>query len=208
LQAQRVQANHYKGGWRYRIDSPDADISVTGWQIMALRAAKNLGCDVPAERMDMALQFIERCRDPLTGGFAYLPNTMPTPACTGTCILALELCGKQRHHAPESLQAGSFLLKTPLKYQDQHFFYAGYYTAQAMFQLGGNYWKIFRPRLQQELLDHQQHNGSWINNDPIGASYSTAMAILALTVEYRFLPIYQRDEQADPSKDRATPASK
>jgi hypothetical protein len=28
-----------------------------------------------------------------------------------------------------------------------------------------------------------------------GPAYSTAMAILALTVEYRFLPIYQRFEE-------------
>ena len=41
------------------------------------------------------------------------------------------------------------------------------------------------------------------SDDALGASYSTAMAILALTVEYRFLPIYQRDEPADPAKKKA-----
>src|SRR6476469_3814444 len=33
-------------GWRYSIQPVDADMSVTAWQIMALRAAKNVGCDV------------------------------------------------------------------------------------------------------------------------------------------------------------------
>ena len=34
-----------------------------------------------------------------------------------------------------------------------------------------------------------------------GPNYCTAMAILALTVEYRFLPIYQRaEEPADKTK--------
>src|SRR2546421_123342 len=49
LQAQRTE-QAFRGGWRYRVNSPDADISVSGWQILALRAARNLGCDVPAQR--------------------------------------------------------------------------------------------------------------------------------------------------------------
>ena len=32
-----------KGGWRYTPQSSDADTSVTGWQLMALRGAKNIG---------------------------------------------------------------------------------------------------------------------------------------------------------------------
>ena len=34
-------------------------------------------------------------------------------------------------------------------------------------------------------------------DSPIGPSYCTAMAVLALTVEYRFLPIYQRNEERE-----------
>src|SRR5262245_50223009 len=53
LTAQRTtdpRSPHY-GGWRYRVRAMDSDLSVTGWQVMALRAAKNLGCDVPAEKI-------------------------------------------------------------------------------------------------------------------------------------------------------------
>lgn len=202
LQAQRQEKHINKGGWRYRVEGADADISVSGWQIMALRAARNVGCDVPFERVESAMQFIHACREPQSGGFAYLPGSPPSVACTGTCILALELCGKDRHHSREALQAGSYLIKTPTKYNDPHFFYGAYYGAQAMFQLGNNYWNIYRPRLHKELLDNQKSNGGWINNDNVGTSYNTAMAILALTVEYRFLPIYQRDEDADMPKEK------
>ena len=38
-------------------------MSVTGWQLLALRAAKNIGCDVPGERIDMAVEYVLRCRD-------------------------------------------------------------------------------------------------------------------------------------------------
>jgi hypothetical protein len=69
-----------------------------------------------------------------------------------------------------------------------------YYCSQAMFQLGGNYWEYFRPRMHEILLRSQTSTGAW-NVDAHGPSYATAMSVLALTVEYRFLPIYQRGEE-------------
>ena len=196
LQGQRAENSANRGGWRYRLDGNDADMSVSGWQILALRAARNLGCDVPAERIELAMQFVQQCRDTRSGGFCYTPGSSVTNACTGTGVLALELCGKERHHSREALLGGSYLLKNPLRYDEPHFFYSAYYSSQAMFQLGNNYWNIFRPQLHKLLLDSQQRNGSWLNNDPNGTSFSTALATLALTVEYRLLPIYQRDEES------------
>ncbi|MBY0522307.1 MAG: terpene cyclase/mutase family protein [Gemmataceae bacterium] len=198
LKAQRTQGIHM-GGWRYRITTLDSDISVTGWQIMALRAAKNLGCDVPAEAIDLAVEYIKRCQDSTTGGFRYMPNSRVTVPCTGTSILALEICGKHQHHSPEAVKAGGYLLKNPPKWGSLHFFYGIYYCSQAAFQLGGNYWNDFRPKMHKELLDNQSRTGMWQGADAegrtYGANYSTAMAVLAMTVEYRFLPIYQRGEE-------------
>ncbi len=70
----RRKTGYHKGGWRYRVQGDDGDISVTGWQLMALRAAKNVGCDVPPEAVENAVEFIKRCHDPYnTGGYRYLP---------------------------------------------------------------------------------------------------------------------------------------
>ncbi len=127
-----------------------------------------------------------------------------TVACTGTSILALELCGKKYHRSETSLKAGSYLLKKPLSRSRAHYYYGIYYCSQAMFQLGDNYWNTFRTRLHEQLLPNQNPNGSWtgrVSDDvQFGANYCTSMAVLALTVEYRFLPIYQRDEQQDDEK--------
>jgi squalene cyclase len=198
LQAQRTNG-HFRGGWRYRVNSYDADMSVTGWQLLALRAAKNLGCDIPPERIDMAVDYILRSQEPKTGAFCYQPGGRdPTVPCTGTGILGLEICGKGRHHTPEALQAGDFLLKNPPRWGDHyHFFYSIYYCSQATFQLGNNYWSYFRPKLHKVLLDNQESNGSWTGSDGYGPNYGTAMAVLALTVEYRYLPIYQRSEEPE-----------
>jgi hypothetical protein len=200
LKAQRTRGDE-RGGWRYRVLPVDgADISVTGWQLMALRAAKNLGCDVPAENIERAVDFLKRCQDPRTGGFRYTPGGRLTVACTGTSILGLEICGKERHHSPEVLRGGAFLIHNQnLPYWNQEwFFYSIYYGAQAAFQLGGNYWSVYRPRLHEVLLRNQNGSGFWEGHSAdsrYGRSYCTAMAILALTVEYRYLPIYQRGEE-------------
>ena len=72
-----------------------------------------------------------------------------------------------------------------------------------MFQLGDPYWSSYRPNLHSLLLRGQNQNGSWYRADGdaearmVGANYTTAMAVLALTVEYRFLPIYQRGEEPE-----------
>jgi hypothetical protein len=207
-QAQRGGTGPERGGWRYRVAHiQGSDISVTGWQIMALRAAKNLGCDVTPDVIERAIDFIRRCRKP-NGGFRYTPGDDVTIPCTGTSILALELCGKEQHLSPEVTKAGSFLLKEENlpRWGAGHFFYGVYYCSQAMFQLGGNYWAIYRPRLREVLLDNQEANGSWGSvhssaDASFGPAYCTSMAVLALTVEYRFLPIYQRAEEV-PDKSK------
>ena len=112
-----------------------------------------------------------------------------------------EVCGKQRHGTPEALKAGTLLLRNPPRWGQNHFFYSVYYSAQAMFQLGDNYWAEYRPRLHGLLLkaNPPRANGAWYgkaaDDAQYGPAYATAMAVLALTVEYRFLPIYQREER-------------
>jgi hypothetical protein len=200
LQAQRTVGEH-RGGWRYQVQSSDADLSVTGWQLLALRAARNIGCDVPAEPIERAIDYVKRCFDPSTAGYSYQAGgRQVTVACTGTGILCLELAGRNAHRTNEALRAGGYILKNPPRLTDAHAFYGFYYCAQAMFQLGDNYWLTFRPLLHARLLDTQAANGTWgmgtTDYVNFGSNYTTAMAVLALTVEYRLLPIYQRDEQA------------
>jgi hypothetical protein len=189
----------YRGGWRYRVAGIDADMSVTGWQMMALRAAKNLGCDIPPEVIDNAVDYVKRSQNAYSGAFCYTPGGGETVPCTGTGILALAVCGKGIKQMPEAIRAGNYLLRTSPG-GGGHFCYSIYYCSQAMFQLGGNYWEHFRPKMHEVLLRSQnQANGSWYL-DGHGPQYSTSMCILAMTVEYRFLPIYQRGEEPTDKK--------
>jgi hypothetical protein len=194
LKAQDIGKNRdNRGGWRYQPTSPDSDISVTGWQVMALRAAKSAGCAVPSENIDRAVDYLKRCavKD---GGFSYQPGSTPNNPRTGVGVLALELCGE--HLTPEAIAGAEYLKKHPPQWSNQYFFYEVYYCPQALFQVGDEYFRDYYAKLVRLLLEHQDPDGSWLSGDGNdrsgGRDYCTAMAVLALAVEYRYLPIYQR----------------
>lgn len=201
LQAQKVpKPDVHLGGWRYAPGTTESDLSLTGWAIMALRAAKLNGAAIPDEHIAMAISYILKCRS-TDGSFTYMPGTgRGTASMTGVALLCLELCGEHGH---ESLApAGDFILDSPPQIEQDgkpyHFrYYAFYYCGQAMFQLGGKYWETFAPHMYDSLLDDQQQDGSWsypAGGSQFSSTYPTALAILTLTVSARQLPIYQREE--------------
>lgn len=191
LTAQNVpKSANMQGGWRYEPRANDSDLSLSGWAFMALRAARNSATPVPREAIDRGLAFIRRCGN-ADGGFNYQPGSGSGIARTGVGLLCLELGGA--HRSPETLKAGAYLLKRERK--DSHFYYGNYYVAQGMFQLGDDEWEQFAPKFYEEMLALQTADGSWKSlgsEGSTGPSYRTALAILALSVSYRQLPIYQR----------------
>ena len=189
----KKDTNH-DGGWRYQPNSPDSDISVTGWQVMALRAAKSAGCVVDARRIDRAVAYLKRCAFKDGGGFSYQPGQAPSNPRTGVGVLALEICGA--HRTPQAVAGSAYLLKNPPKWGSPYFFYEAYYCSQAMYQVGEKAARGYQPKLTSILLEHQREDGSWLSGDGndqnAGPEYCTAMGVLALAVEYGYLPIYQR----------------
>lgn len=185
-----------QGGWRYQPRSDDSDISCTGWALMALRSARNNGAPVPREAIEQAVFFVLNCRTS-DGGFAYMPGHGPGLARTGTGLLCLELSG--RHGEKVTAEAGQWILnRLPRKFGDSEgfFYYAMYYGSQGMFQLGGKAWTAWAANMYEMMLKFQQKDGSWPrgsgNEHTAGSCYATAMAVLAMSVSYRQLPIYQR----------------
>ena len=197
LAAQQMPKDQrHAGGWRYKHDSRDSDISCTSWAIMALRSARNNGAAVPTQAIDRGLGYIMQCQVRRDGGFAYQPGGGSGWGRTGTALLCLELCGRHRDRA--TLMAGEWILKNlPTHYgRGNHFSYAMYYCSQGMFQLGDEYWERWAARMYDVMLKAQEKDGNWPraseNVGDSGKEYSTAMAVLAMSVSYRQLPIYQR----------------
>lgn len=196
LDAQAVNKSYKnRGGWRYQPDSTDSDLSCSGWAFMALKSARLNGARVPDEAIQSAIGYVLRNHDKSTGTFGYTSTTEHADTLTGCGILCLELAG---YHGTESLNlAGDVVLANcKILPSKDHQFYANYYNAQGMFQLGGQYWERYAKWMYPTYLPRQTPDGSWLGKK-YGSAYTTSMVLLSFTVPYRQLPIYQRDETVD-----------
>jgi hypothetical protein len=202
-QRYRKQSPVYQGGWRYSPDSGDSDISVSVWQLMALRSAKNAGVkSVPKEAIDQAVGFIRRCykgdaaartRPQELSAFSYQPGGQPVYSTAAAGLLSMQVAGQ--YEAPEVLRTADWLISQDVNFADQWFFYGTYYYSQGMYQRGDKYAQKARQNVEQVLLEHQNKDGSWTGHSQehhAGRVYATAMSVLSLSVKYHYLPIYQR----------------
>jgi hypothetical protein len=199
LRAQRMPKNEAnEGGWRYTPHSTESDMSVTCWQVMALRAARNAGMDVPKESIDQAVRYIKRLYSKGEGksglgGFGYSsPGT--TLSTTAEGLLALQVCGD--YDSEEVKGASERLLQKGLKSEDRWFFYTAYYLAQGLYQRGDKYAEAGKRMVFEAVVPLQRADGSWdgVSGEERqgGRIYATSLAVLSLAVKNHFLPIYQR----------------
>jgi hypothetical protein len=86
-------SKHY-GGWRYKAESVDSDLSVSGWPILALKAVLNAGFTVPEWSLEKALQFLGTCHDGSDGSFGYTAGGSGNSCVrAGISALCLQLIG-------------------------------------------------------------------------------------------------------------------
>ena len=196
IDAQNIRKSEWnQGGWRYTPKSSDSDMSCSGWVIMALRSARLNGARIPNDTMSRALDYVKRMCYSADGSFTYQGgNSGSGDTLTGAGILYLELCG--RHNDEMSLKAARYLMRVYKELpSDGNRSYGMYYAAQGLFQLGGENWKVFSDWMYRTWIPRQKSNGSWTEEE--STAYSTSLLVLAFTVPYRQLPIYQRDETVD-----------
>lgn len=188
-----VKCQNRLGGWRYSVGSTDADTTVSGAQMVALRAAANAGVEVPVSAIQRGVAYYKRCFC-AGGGFGYTGPDSPSPARSGIGLLVMSLCGaynsKEAKATAELLMAGGGNTMMNFGWSG-YYYYACYYCSQAMFQAGGKYWHYWNETSTPALVAMQQPDGSWPRQG-LDQVASTAMALLALEVNYDLLPIYQR----------------
>ncbi len=216
LEAQQVRRIELaQGGWRYTPHTDESDVSVTCWQLLVLHAARQCGYAIEPEAFEAALRYVNSAYvetrlspdDPeLTAGFLYRPGVsqVPEPTATGVAVSIKSMLERQQDlRVVKSLE---FLRKYPPAWGGEHyagyFYFAAFYLTQGMFQLGGEAWTEYMPRMQHVLLDHQAGDGHWpfppgntIQGQRAGPAYSTAMAVLILSLENQYLPMYQRQKR-------------
>ena len=179
------------GGWRYRPRPDDADISVTVMQVVALRAAKNAGIDVPQRTIDEAIEYVKRCSVGGGGGFAYQAGNKDAGyARTAAAIYSLQVCGL---YDDPLVAGGSQYLFTKVNEGGQWWTYGSNYAAPAQYMIGGETWKRWYATMHDKLLKTVKKNGDqsyW--EGEVGAVYCTAVHATILAMPYHYIPLYQR----------------
>jgi hypothetical protein len=200
----------YGGDFCYR-DGGAGDLSVTGWQFQALKAAKYSGLKIPKlnASIDRAVKYLVS-RQTKDGGFGNANREQGYNQWnfTGTAVLGLQTLGEGRHRTEigKGLRfATAFFQKEPPSWDANANLYAWYYYEQAFFQSGGDSWKQWNDAALPALLRHQNRDGSWQNETPsssIGSTspagadrgiYRTALCTLMLEVYYRYLKVGDRE---------------
>tara|TARA_Y100000588_G_scaffold30393_1_gene29557 strand:- start:1217 stop:2299 length:1083 start_codon:yes stop_codon:yes gene_type:complete len=206
LRSQMVRKSNSKhqGGWRYEPNSNDSDLSVTVWQLMALRSAKNAGLLVPKRAIDEAVLYLKRSyfspRDArglpinMRSGCGYMPGRPPEFATAAAGLLSLQVCGE--YDAPEVRGSVAWLARKKVVPREMLWFYYGiYYYSQGMRKREKPVAEKAKKVTEDVLLNLQQADGSWVGMDGMergaGRIYCTTLSILSLSVQYRYLPIYQ-----------------
>ncbi len=74
-----VDVQHAQGGWRYSPAKQAGDLSVSGWQIMALTTARAAGLNVPGESLDGARKFLDATSN-ADNGYGYTVDSRKSTA--------------------------------------------------------------------------------------------------------------------------------
>ncbi|OYW77020.1 MAG: hypothetical protein B7Z37_06180 [Verrucomicrobia bacterium 12-59-8] len=214
-----IEQQNQQGSWTYggkdagmphayNKDSRGEDLSVSGWQFQALKAAKHSGLKI--EGLDAA---IKRCCDYLEskqtkdGGFGKTnrDDHYNQWSLTGCGVLGLQTLA---HHKVTPVKKGirflrEFLTSEPLDWERNCNLYCWYYYTQAFFQAGADDWKFYNAQFLPQVLGAQQPDGSfkrgrpnWPAGDAADAIYRQCLCTLQLEVYFRYLKVADREERS------------
>ena len=199
--------NPYKA-WTYSPDnapnheSTRADTSVAGAVLMGLLGVRNAGVKVPDKVIDQALEYFRKMT--VDGQTAYATSMAWATPHTRSAIAALVMTIGKRTYWDEFEKIPKYIASDLYFQDDQHPFYSRYYMAQALFQVDLKSWKAWHRRTRDLIIQMQREDGSIIPSSKIGftstyqtPAYTTSMSLLALALEYRLLPIYERQPPDD-----------
>jgi hypothetical protein len=184
------QKKNPQGAWRYSPDATDADTSVSGAVFVGLLAARNAGIEVPDESINKAIAYYTSMTSAggevaYSGGLGGFGESLAR-----TSIASLVFAVARRKDVKQYRATLDYLKQrmeqTAMGYPE----YARYYEAQALFQGDIVAWEKWNKLLIRQLKQAQQADGSIPGQ--FGNDVGTAMSLLALALNYRFLPIYER----------------
>lgn len=193
-----VSQDPVSGGWRY-VAGQTGDVSMFGWQMMALKSAEIAGVPIPAITKSRMARFLKARRVGVDKGLAsYRVKDRIDPVMTAEALFCRQMSGYPRN-GDDAREAIRYLMRHQPGRRDLNLYY-WYYGTLALFQYGGEEWNEWNGKVRDLLIDEQiktgEYAGTWAHERTRwgragGRVYTTAIATLTLEVYYRFLPLYR-----------------
>lgn len=188
-QAVTAQKKNPLGAWRYSPEAADADTSVSGAVLVGLLAARNAGIEVPDTAIEKAIAYYKSMTSD-SGQVAYSGMGGFGESTARSSIAALVYALARRKDLPQHAATLKYVTQESEPHSSHYREYTRYYQAQALFQGNVEAWGKWNKQLIRQLKASQQDDGSFPGQ--FGASTSTSLSLLALALNYRLLPIYER----------------
>jgi hypothetical protein len=194
-----VEAQHPAGGWRYSPGQP-GDLSVVGWQLMALQSARAAKLTVPDSTLELASHFLDEVSHDDGSKYSYQARGGATETMTAEGLLSRVYLGWNKQDNPQLTDGVNWLVDNHLPDARQPNMYYWYYGTQVMHHYGGPQWERWNLKMRNVLTESQgtsgRDAGSWSmagRHDAAGGRlYMTAMATCTLEVYYRHAPIFRQ----------------
>jgi hypothetical protein len=176
--------------WRYSPNTKEADTSVSGAVLMGLLAARNAGIEVPDSSIDQAIAYFVSMSSN-SGAVGYTSSLEGFgDSMARSSIATLVFCIAKRRDVP-TYTASLNKISSDLESIDTQWpEYTRYYRAQALYQGDVTTWEKWNRILVRRLKEIQAADGSFKGS--MGVANDTSMALLALALNFKLLPIYER----------------
>lgn len=183
------------GGWRY-LPGQAGDITVTAWQLAAVKSAALAGVETPSPTIEGVCRFLDRVQTQNGAAYGYrTPSAKPCTSAIGLLCRMYTGWGRDK----EPLRRGLTNLAKPGPSPSA--IYQNFYLSQALLQFDHPVWPRWNARNRDQIVQQQarfgHETGSWFfaepDTAPGGRLAHTALAVLTLEVYYRLLPIYGKE---------------
>lgn len=201
-----VESQGKLGGWMYYYSTKENgneayyDLSVSGWNIQALKAVIHSKAMVDERALKEAERFVKKMYDLK----AYKPDVAGSGcffykmgqarlSMVPVGVLSLQMMGLA--HSKEAREGVKIISEKILPTGTDAYTY--YYAAQVLINRGGEPWKKFGKSLGDFLVRTQEAGGTWSGGYSVipghitgegKIHYATCLSVLTLEVYYRFLP--------------------
>ena len=185
------QKKNSLGGWRYSPDATDADTSVSGAVLVGLLAARNAGIEIPDQSIDKAIAFYKQMTAPsgqvaYTGGLGGFDESIARISIASLVYAVARRKDLPEYKAtPQLPQAAARAAKCAAMARIRPLL-PGTGALSGRYRRLGEMEQAAGPTAQAGSEARRQLSG------PVRPDLSTSFSLLALALNYRFLPIYER----------------